>query len=386
MRIQQRTESLLGDLIAFPTVSSDTNLEMIEYLADRLSDAGARVVLQHREDGKKANLFATIGPECSGGVVLSGHTDVVPVADQHWSSDPFQMRVDGDRLFGRGSCDMKGFIAAAVALAPHFAERATARPVHFAFTYDEEVGCLGAQALVPWLKEQAIQPAMAVIGEPTDMRIVVGHKGCCEYRTRVSGVAGHSSRPDLGISALEYAVRYAGRLLQLRQDLRDRAPVESPFTPPWTTINIGKIQGGVATNVIASKAELEWEMRPVQSSDAAFVKAEMAALCDEQLLPEMQKGNLKASIDLDVIAEVCGLEPVPDNEARALLAHLLADDEAALVAFGTEAGLFQQIGISAVVCGPGSIEQAHKPDEFISRGQLARCLDVLQGVARTLGT
>ena len=371
------TVALLGDLIAFPTVSEVSNLDMIAYLAHRLEAEGAKVDIFHDEIGHKANLFATIGPETNGGIVLSGHSDVVPVDEQDWASYPFEMTEHQGHLYGRGTCDMKGFIAAAVAMAPYFAERVRDRPVHFAFTYDEEVGCFGAQALVDSLKQKGIRPGVAIIGEPTMMRIIEGHKGCYEYTTHFHGLAGHGSSPDKGVNAVEYAARYVGRLLELKDALRARAPAGSRFDPPWTTINTGSLSGGVAHNVIASIAKLEWEMRPVQAADAQFVKDDLRRYCDEELLPAMRAICPEAEITTEVIGEVDGLEPVDQNEAKHIMMELTGANTADVVPFGTEAGIFQQYGMSAVVCGPGSIDQAHKPDEYVSVDQLQQCVDML---------
>lgn len=378
------TKTILGDLIGFPTVSTDPNLELMVYLSNRLSDLGAHVDLFHDETGRKANLFATIGPETDGGIILSGHTDVVPVEDQDWTSDPFEMVERDGMLFGRGACDMKGFIAAVMAMAPEFARRELKRPIHFAFTHDEETGCLGAQALVAQLQDRGVRPDMAIIGEPTMMRIIEGHKGCCEYTTRFTGFEGHGSRPDLGVNAAEYAVRYVSRLLTLREELKPRAPANSRFTPPYTTLNIGGIHGGVAHNVIVGKAEVDWEFRPVQDSDMGFVKDQMAAYVADELLPEMRAIHPAAEIITETIGEVEGLEPMDHNTARELVAQLTGDNGADVVSFGTEAGLFAKLGLSAVVCGPGSIEQAHKPDEFVSLDQLSQCLTMLDGLAAKL--
>jgi acetylornithine deacetylase len=372
------TVSLLQDLIGYPTISSDSNRSMIADLAARLEDAGAWVDVLENEGGDKANLFATLGPDVPGGLVLSGHTDVVPVADQQWSSDPFVMRKSGGRLYGRGTCDMKGFIAAATVMAPEFAKRNLRRPVHFSFTYDEEVGCLGARELVPVLQDRGLRPAMAIIGEPTDMRVIEGHKGCCEYTVNFTGREGHGSAPERGVNAAEYAVRYVTELMKLRGELMLRAPHGSRFEPPWTTINVGRVSGGVAHNVIAGKAEVEWEMRPVQDADAAFVKSTMQRIIDHDLLPAMRAVSPDADIVTDVIGEVAGLEVMEENAARDLVAGLLGANGADVVPFGTEAGLFQQMGMSVTVCGPGSIEQAHKPDEFVSLEQLGICLDMLK--------
>jgi acetylornithine deacetylase len=371
------TVALLRELVAFPTISEVSNLDMIAYLGHRLESCGARVDIFHDEIGHKANLFASFGPETDGGIVLSGHSDVVPVAEQDWASDPFDLIEHQGRLYGRGTCDMKGFIAAAVSMAPLLADRATARPLHLAFTYDEEVGCLGGQALIESLRARGIRPGVAIIGEPTSMRVIEGHKGCYEYTTRFHGQAGHGSAPERGVNAVEYAVRYVNRLLELAEALRARAPADSRFDPPWSTINTGSFKGGVAHNVIASNAAVEWEMRPVQRADADFVKDDLRRYCEEMLLPRMRAVFPEASITTEVIGEVDGLEPATLNEARDIVMDLTGADMAELVPFGTEAGLFQNYGTSAVVCGPGSIEQAHKPDEYISLDQLQHCIDML---------
>jgi acetylornithine deacetylase len=378
------TKDILADLIAFPTVSADSNLEMIAYLATRLEDAGADVRLFRDPTGKKANLFATIGPWKDGGIVLSGHSDVVPVTDQPWTSDPFKMVERDGRLYGRGSCDMKGFIAATIAMASDFARSVRDRPLHLAFTYDEEVGCIGAGHLAQSLGDLGIRPNVAIIGEPTLMKIIEGHKGCYEYTTRFQGLEGHGSAPDLGVNAVEYATRYVALLLELKDQLRKMAPADSPFDPPWTTVNIGAMSGGSAHNVIASKARVDWEMRPVQKTDADFVKSELRSYCHDVLLPKMQAVFPEASIETEVVGEVDGLVPALESEARQIVCALTGSNEAAVVPFGTEAGIFQNLGMDVVVCGPGSIEQAHKADEFLAVDQLSDCISLLQKLAGKL--
>lgn len=378
------TKSLLGELVAFSSISSQSNIELVNCLAARLRDAGADVEIYPNESGTKANLFATIGPKVDGGVVLSGHTDVVPVAGQDWKTDPFEMTEIQGKLFGRGTCDMKGFIAAAVSMAPHYAAQNLKRPIHFAFTRDEEIGCFGAKALAQVLRKEQIKPAIAIVGEPTSMRIIEGHKGCYEYSTHFVGREGHGSSPDLGVNAVEYAARYVGRLLQLEEDLKSRAPADSGFRPPWSTINVGALNGGIAHNVIPGKARLDWEMRPVQKADADFVKGQLQHYCDNNLTPAMQAVSKDAHIILEVIAEVDGLTPTSENEAREILRELTGVSETDLVPFGTEAGIFQDIGMDVVVCGPGSIHQAHKPNEFLEISQLEQSLDLLERLTQKI--
>ena len=381
-----RTLDILRDLVAFPTVSTDSNLDMITYLAEQMGALGARVLITRDESGAKANLFVTLGPDAAGGVLLSGHTDVVPVTDQDWSTDPFTLIEADGRLYGRGTCDMKGFVAAAVALTESLNPAHLTRPLHLAFTYDEETGCLGARNLVTELRHQGIVPDIAIIGEPTEMRVIEGHKGCFEYSTHFTGLEGHGSAPELGVNAAEYAVRYVMRLMQLRDELKSRAPASSRFDPAWTTINIGRVAGGVAHNVIAGKAEVDWEMRPVQGPDADFVKTEIDRYCRDDLLPAMRAVHPDAGITLTTISEIAGLQPMLQNAARDLVTELTGANSADLVAFGTEAGLFQELGSDAVVCGPGSILQAHKPDEYVSVDQLAACLAMLEKLGARITT
>jgi acetylornithine deacetylase len=379
------TVELLRDLVAFPTVSADSNLALIGYVGERLEKLGARVRLTHDAEGRKANIFATLGPEAKSGIVLSGHTDVVPVEGQGWSTDPFALTERGSRLYGRGTCDMKGFIAAALAFAPRYAAASLQRPLHFAFTYDEEVGCLGAQVMLADLAARDIRPTICIVGEPTGLRIIEGHKGCCEYTTIFTGAEGHASRPELGVNAVEYAVRYIARLIEIGETLKARAPVGSNFAPPWSTMQVGRITGGVARNTIAGRCAVEWELRPVNDDDFRYVKEAIGGYVERELLPAMRRGAPTAGIVTEIIGEVAGLVPMDRNDAEALVRALTGDRAPAqLVSFGTEAGLFQQHGVSTVICGPGFIDQAHKPDEFIDIAQLDACLAMIEALHRQL--
>ncbi len=373
-----RTRDILADLIGFRTVSSESNLELIAYAGDLLSGLGAQISMSLDTTGGKANLFATIGGDGEGGIVLSGHSDVVPVEDQEWTTDPFVMDERNGRLYGRGACDMKGFLAACLAMAPRFAETELVRPLHMAFTYDEEVGCFGARAMVGELEKAGVRPTVAIIGEPTEMRVIEGHKGCYEYATEFRGLEGHASRPEFGVNAVEYAARYVVRLMDIAERLKTRAPAESRFEPPWTTVQVGRMQGGVARNVIAGLAAVDWEFRPVHRDDVRFVKSDIGAYVDEVLRPAMRAVSADADIVTTTIGEVEGLQVVSESEARHIVCTLTGATDADVVSFGTEAGLFQQAGISSVICGPGSIAQAHKPDEFVELSQLQACLDMIE--------
>ena len=378
MSVADNPQDILARLIAFPTVSRDSNLALIEWVGDRLEGLGARIEVTTNQEGSKANLFATIGPEVDGGVVLSGHTDVVPIEGQAWSTDPFVMDEREGRLIGRGACDMKGFIACALAMAPRFAEAVLARPLHLAFTFDEETGCLGAPVMLERLAETGPKPSVCIVGEPTEMRVIEGHKGCHEYTTRFRGLEGHGSKPDAGVNAVEYAVRYVAELIATADALKDRASEHSPFDPPWTTISTGGIRGGIAHNVIPNAAEVDWECRPVNPEDAAYVKDRIWTYAEQTLLPAMRAVDPAASIETEVIGEVAGLTPLADSQAVRLVTELTGANTTGTVPFGTEAGLFQNMGIHTVVCGPGSIDQAHKPDEFVSLDQLSQCLGMIE--------
>lgn len=379
------TIAILDRLVGYPTVSADSNLDLIAYAAGHLEACGATVSVRQDKDGRKANLFATLGEGSQNGILLSGHTDVVPAEPSGWATDPFVLTRKGDRLHGRGTCDMKGFVAAVLAMMPHYARLDLKRPLHVALTYDEEVGCLGARQLVEELKGEGILPATAIIGEPTGMRVIEGHKGCYEYTTTFRGTNGHGSEPDKGVNAIHFASRYISRLLKISEDLKDRAsPGANRYSPPWTTLQVGKIEGGSARNVIAGHCDVEWEMRPVRPEDGLAVKAELDAFCQEELLPEMQAVHPQTDIRTSIIGEVEGLQVAAMNEARDIAQALTGSTESDVVAFGTEAGLFQSLGTSVVVCGPGSIAQAHQPDEYLEISQLEACLDMLLGLGKHL--
>ncbi|MDC1143286.1 acetylornithine deacetylase, partial [Candidatus Pelagibacter sp.] len=314
-------------------------------------------------------------------IILSGHTDVVPVS-KGWSSDPFTATIKDDKLYGRGSCDMKGFIACTLAYAEVFKQSNLDRDIHFCYTFDEETACIGAPLLIKELKKRNIKNGICIIGEPTNMKIIDGHKGMNEYTIHFGGLAGHSSKPHKGVNAIEYASRYINKLLEIRQELIKRAPKDCIFDPPYSTLSIGGISGGIAHNVIADKCKVEWETRPVNKADADFVTSEMDKFVNEELLPSMKKVFPKSFIEKEVIGEVIGFEKLNESEACEFVTSITGDNSREVVSFGTEAGLFQEIGISTVVCGPGSIEQAHKIDEFIELNEIKKCLKFLDGVKK----
>jgi len=369
-----KTILILEDLVAYPSISSESNLDIINYLANKLESCGAKVDVMTSEKGNQANLFATIGPEIDGGIVFSGHTDVVPAKELNWNSDPFQLTNKDNALYGRGSCDMKGFIASTLVAAENLKDKKLNLPVHFSFTYDEEIGCFGALHLSKELKKYKFKPSMVIIGEPTEMEIIEAHKGDCEYTTCFYGMEGHASNPEKGLSAIQYGSLFTNKLFELENELKKRAPINSPFDPPWTTIQAGKIEGGVAHNVIAGQCSIDWEMRPVNNEDKDFVKNHLSNYCKNNLLPKMQSKFAKAKIETDIIGEIPGLIPKKENEIRIIMQELLQSNSTGVISFGTEAGIFQEMDMDVIVCGPGSINQAHKANEFISLSELEKCL------------
>ena len=380
--LYENSIKILTDLIAFKTISGENNSPLIDYCDKILNSLGAKSFKTYDDEKKRVNLFSTLKAKNGNTkkpIILSGHTDVVPVS-KGWSSDPFIATIKGDKLYGRGSCDMKGFIACALAYAPILSNSNLDRDIHFSFTFDEETACKGAPILIKELKKRGITSGICIVGEPTNMKIIDSHKGCYEYTTYFEGLAGHSSEPHKGVSAVEYAARYVNKLIELRQKLKEREPKNSIFDPPYSTLQVGGIFGGIAHNVIADKCHVNWETRPVVKEDATYLNSELDKFTNEILLPEMKKVYPKSSIKKEIIGEIIGFNRVQSSKACEFVSSITGDNSRAVVSFGTEAGLFQEIGISTVVCGPGSIEQAHKVDEFIKLEELKKCLTFLEGI------
>ena len=375
---------ILSDLISFRTISGEDNSELINYCENLLNKIGATSFKTFDSEKKRVNLFATIKAKKTNGIkpiILSGHTDTVPVS-KSWNTDPFKATIKNNKLYGRGSCDMKGFLACTLAIAPIYAKTNLNRDIHFSFTFDEETACLGAPILIEELKKRNVKNGICIVGEPTNMKIIDAHKGCYEYTTYFEGLAGHSSAPHKGVSAVEFAARYASKLIELREELKNRAPKDSIFDPPFSTLQVGGIFGGIAHNVIADKCHINWETRPVVKEDGIFLNKKIDEYANDILLPEMKKVFPKSNIRKEIIGEVTGFDRVEKSEACELVSSLTGDNSREVVSFGTEAGLFQEIGMSTVVCGPGSIEQAHKVDEFIELNELKKCLRFLDGLKK----
>jgi len=377
----EKSIKILKDLISFKTISGENNSSLINYCEDILTKCGASSFKVFDDEKKRVNLFATLKAKKPNGkepIILSGHTDVVPVS-KGWSTDPFIAEIKDEKLYGRGSCDMKGFLACSLAFAEIFSKSNLSRDIHFSLTFDEETACIGAPLLIKELKKRKITNGICIVGEPTEMKIIDSHKACYEYTTFFEGLAGHSSKPDEGVNAAEYASKYVNKLMSLRSDLINRKPKDSIFTPSYSTLSIGGIFGGIAHNVIADKCHVNWETRPVNKEDGIFLNSEIDKYADGLLL-EMKKKYPNASIKKKIIGEIIGFQRVNDSKACEFVSSITGDNSREVVSFGTEAGLFQEIGISTVVCGPGSIEQAHKIDEFIELSEIKKCLAFLEGV------
>ncbi len=375
------SRALLERLIGFATVSRDSNLQLIAFVRDYLAGFGVDSELFHNAEGTKANLFATIGPKDRGGVVLSGHTDVVPVDGQTWTLDPFQLTERDGRLYGRGAADMKGFIACVLAAVPGFLQRPLQVPVHLAFSYDEEVGCLGVRSMLAELEKRPHKPTLCLIGEPTELKPVLGHKGKLAMRCEVHGAACHSAYAPYGVNAIEYAARLIGHLGDIGARLAQPEHHDARFDPPFSTVQTGLIKGGRALNIVPAECEFDFEVRALPGFDAQSVADELQKYAAQQLLPKMQAVSAASDIRLQALSAYPGLATPPDSEAARLLTRICGSSDFGTVAFGTEGGLFDGAGIPTVVCGPGSMDQGHKPDEFVSVEQLQGCDAMLSRLA-----
>jgi len=370
----ERAVELLGELVGFPTVSARSNLALIRHVAGYLDALGVSSQLSYDPSGEKANLFATIGPEVDGGVVLCGHTDVVPADGRQWESDPFTLLAAEGALGGRGTADMKGFIACTLAEVPALLASDLRRPVHLAYTFDEEIGTCGVPHLIRQMADRPFRPCIAIVGEPTEMRIIAGHKGGLELTTTITGLESHAASPAKGVNAISYAVRLISKIEEEARALAASADPQSPFDPPHSTISIGTIRGGAARNIVAGSCAFEWEVRLHPGDDGAAILRAIETNARDVLLPEMRARSPSADIVTEIEASFPGLAFEERSEAVALIRELNGSDSCQAVSFGTDAGHFQRAGISTVIFGPGSIEQAHKPNEFIALEQMEACM------------
>lgn len=368
---------MLHRLVAFDTTSFRPNLDLIQFCADYLAGHGIEADLIHNPEGTKANLVATIGPRVAGGVVLSGHTDVVPVAGQNWESDPFEVVERDGRLHGRGTADMKSFLAVALALVPEFLARPLKVPIHLAFSYDEEVGCFGAVPMLEHLAAHLPAPLAAIVGEPTDMKVVNAHRGVSVYRTAVTGRPGHASATHKGVSAVAYAAECVAFLGRLAEEMRECAPPNDDFDPPYTTINVGRVEGGSAVNVIAPACAFDWESRALPGGEGGEAARRLTDFAAGELLPRMRAIAPEADIVTEEIVAIPAFLPEPGSPAEALVLMLTGQNRARTIQFASEAGLFQGAGIPTVICGPGHPDQAHRANEYVTLADVDVCQELL---------
>ena len=376
------SRAMIERLISFDTTSRDSNLALIDFVRDHLARHGIASETVPSEDGRKANLFATIGPTDRPGIVLSGHTDVVPVDGQPWDSDPFQPVERDGRLYGRGTCDMKSFVAICLALVPEMLAARPRLPIHLALSYDEEVGCKGVRRLIDLLVERGFRAQACIVGEPTEMRVVVGHKGKKSWRCVVHGHEAHSSLTHLGANAVEAAAEIVARLKSMARRFRANGPFDPMYEPPYTSVHTGTIHGGTALNIVPLRCEFDFEFRHLPGDDPDALFAEIKAFAEREILPELRAVRRDAAVEWHELSSIPGLSTREDDEVVGFAKALTGANAVAKVAFGTEAGLFQLAGIPTIVCGPGSIEQAHKPNEFIALDQVAECEAMLRRMIR----
>lgn len=380
------SREMIERLVAFDTTSRNSNLELISFVEEYLAGHGVASQRITSTDGRKANLFATLGPAGrAGGIVLSGHTDVVPVDGQNWTSDPFRAVERDGRLYGRGTSDMKSFIAIALAAVPDFLARDPQVPIHFALSYDEEVGCLGVRPMIDTVIRRIPRPQAVIVGEPSMMKVVNAHKGIQAYCTTVTGLESHSSATNRGVNAITHAAELICFLTRLADEMRERGDASGRFEPPYTTISAGLAGGGTAVNIVPGTAWFMWECRPLPDLDPDEIITRFNRFAEMEVLPRMRAVSPQARIETVELARSPGLASIEGSPAETLVMQLAQCNSAEAVCYNTEAGLFQLADIPAVICGPGDIREAHKPDEFIELQQIAECERFMQRLALHIG-
>lgn len=379
----RRALDLIARLVAFDTESTRSNLPLIEAVEEYLRGLGVAFVRVPNATGDKASLFVTIGPNTDGGVVLSGHTDCVAVAGQNWTSDPFTLRRENGRLYGRGSCDMKGFGAIALAMIPEFQKAGLTKPVHLLLSYDEELTCLGPVDTIKRFGIDLPRPRACIVGEPTMMEVCDAHKAISTYVTRVHGVPAHSSKPQLGANAIAAACDLVSELYRLQAGYEAREP-NPRFDPGYSTVHVGTIHGGTSRNILARECSFHWEFRALPGVRQSEPLDALNDYIARVALPKLQRFTKDAYIETEIECEVPGLAPEPGSVAETLALKLSKSNRTMAVAYATEAGRFQVEGVPTVVCGPGHIDQAHQPDEYLAESQVEACIDFMRGLAREL--
>jgi acetylornithine deacetylase len=364
---------LLKDLISFDTTSYKSNLDLITYITKYLDSYKIKSNLIHDSTGKKANLYATIGSNKDDGIMLSGHTDVVPADNRNWTSDPFSLTEKNNKLYGRGTADMKSFIALVLSRVPKIVNANLSKSIHLAFSYDEEVGCIGVHRLIDMLKKNTFKPTLCIVGEPTNMEVVIGHKGKCGHEVKINGLACHSGQAPLGVNAINYAAKLISYISNIADDKSKTGPFDYEYEIPYTTLHTGVISGGTAINIVPDSCTFEFEIRHIAEENPKELVQEIKAYSKEFLVPEMHKISKKTGINFEEKVSYPGLSIDKNSELVKLIKELLNEDKHKKVIFGTEGGLFQEkLNIPSVVCGPGNIDQAHKANEYISIEQIVK--------------
>lgn len=380
----QKTLDILSTLISYDTTSAHSNMPLIDFIETYLTEHGIKSKLVFNKEKTKANLFASIGPESKAGVMLSGHTDTVPVTGQPWDTNPFELVIKDEHCYGRGTTDMKSFIAVILAAIPEFLATPLKTPVHFAFSYDEEIGCLGVRDLIEHLQHLTIKPAACIVGEPTSMKVASLHKGKLAAKITVTGKACHSGMAPYGVNAVNYAARLVNWLENMALSKRDFGPFNDEYEIPYTTIHTGTIRGGQALNIVPDHCEFDFEMRNIANDDPKHILNEFKVY-SEQLIMEMHEVSSDCDIHIDILTEYPGLDSSENTELITYVQNLTQDCEMSKINFGTEGGLFsERLKIPTLVCGPGNMEQGHKPNEFISFEQLEKAESFISALASSL--
>lgn len=381
------SQTMLEKLIGFDTTSHLSNLDFMHFVQDYLLNYGITSDLIHNTEGNKANLHACVGDVETPGIILSGHTDVVPVEGQDWSFDPFELTEKNGKLYGRGTSDMKSFIAVVLAKIPEISAHSLSKPIHLAFSYDEEVGCTGVVSMVDKISNDLpVRPEMCIVGEPTSMRVINGHKAVNHIDCEITGHECHSSLAPYGVNAVEYGADLVTHVRKISRRLQAEGPFNTDYDPPFTTLHVGVFNGGTAVNIVPNKTKLDIEMRSVPEQDVDAVINEIRDYAYKILEPEMKAKNPKTGFEFDMSVGTPALSTPEDAEVVTLTKNITGENATHKVSFATEAGLFQNGGIPTVVCGPGNIEQAHKPDEFIEVEQIVKCERFIDGLVKTLAT
>jgi acetylornithine deacetylase len=380
LELEARAKEILARLVAFESVSERSNLPVVDFIEDYLRSLGVESRRAPNIPGDKAALWTTIGPAVDGGIVLSGHMDVVPVEGQPWTSDPFALRESDGRLYARGACDMKGFVASALAMVPTFQASAPKRPIHLLFSYDEETTCRGSLDLITAFGRDLPRPAIVIVGEPTMMEVADAHKGVATFQTRVTGVEAHSARPSLGANAISAACEIVAEIDRLGRECEAPERLDIRFDPPYSTFHVGMIRGGNARNILARECVFHWEFRGLPNFSAGAALERVQRFVDETALPRLRRFVETASVETLMEVDVPVLRAENESAAATLALRLGRSNRTIAVSYATEAGHFQRANIPTVVCGPGSIDQAHKPDEYLDAAQLSACLRFMRAL------